>query len=141
MTEFVTTLRAVPGATVFDHRTDGLWMTAPALDVVALATAMKQLGGRLSTMTAVPLENGETTIIYHYCIGRDTVNIKTRTRERALPSLAALTPSANWIEREIHDLYAVDFVGHPGLLPLVRPPTLSAGFFRRTEVGPAPERQ
>lgn len=134
--DLVATLCSLPGATVFDSREDGLWMTAPNLDVMALAKAMQHWGGRLSTTTAVPLESGETTIIYHYCVEHVSFNIKTKTHNHAQPSLALLTPSAAWIEREIHDLYAVDFAGHPGLSRLVRPPTLPDGFFREG-AGPA----
>jgi Ni,Fe-hydrogenase III component G len=132
--DIVETLRGLPGAAEVDRRTDGLWMTAPALDVAALAAVMLPLSGRLSTMTAIALESGETTIIYHYCVGTVAVNIKAETRNHAQPSLAALTPSAAWIEREIHDLYAVEFVRHPRLTRLVRPPSLPDGFIR-TEAG------
>jgi Ni,Fe-hydrogenase III component G len=135
------TLCGLPGAAVFDHQTDGLWMTALAIDVTAMACAMQEEGARLSTMTAVALESGETTIIYHYCVGRTAINIKTQTSNHVQLSLAPLTPSAAWIEREIHDLFGVEFVGHPGLTRLVRPPTLPEGFFRVGARGADPAEQ
>jgi NADH:ubiquinone oxidoreductase subunit C len=39
---------------------------------------------------------------------------------------------ASWPEREIHDFFAVKFVGHPNLVPLLRPPGLKEGFFRES---------
>jgi NADH:ubiquinone oxidoreductase subunit C len=42
---------------------------------------------------------------------------------------------ASWIEREIHDFFAVEFIGHPNLIPLLRPPGLKDGFFRESGSG------
>jgi NADH-quinone oxidoreductase subunit C len=36
-----------------------------------------------------------------------------------LPSLTALWPAADWHEREAHDLFGVEFEGHPNLSPLL----------------------
>jgi len=120
----------LPGATAVERRIDGLWMAAPALDVLAMAETMHRLGARLSTMTGVALGNGETAIIYHYCLGCLTVNLKAETHEREIPSIAPTTQAADWSEREISDLYGVRFAGHPNLTRLIRPPSLPSGFFR-----------
>ena len=105
-------------------------MAAPALDVLAMAETMHRLGARLSTMTGVALGNGETGIIYHYCLNCLMVNLKAETRDRAIPSIAPITQAADWSEREISDLYGVRFAGHPNLTRLIRPPSLPPGFFR-----------
>jgi Ni,Fe-hydrogenase III component G len=123
-------LSQLPGATAVESRTDGFWMAAPALDVLAMAETMHRLGARLSTMTGVALGNGETGIIYHYCLGCLTVNLRTETRDRAISSIAPITQAADWSEREISDLYGVRFAGHPNLTRLIRPPSLLPGFFR-----------
>ncbi len=123
-------LAGLPGATEVEVRPDGLWMAAPQVDVLALARLMAELQARLSTMTAIALADGETEIIYHYALGQRAANIKTRTRQGAIDSIALVTRAANWIEREIHDLYGVTFAGHPNLARLLRPPQLPEGFFR-----------
>lgn len=120
----------IPGATPVEQRADGLWMTAPGLDVIAMAQLMHRIEGRLSAMTGVAAEDGETAIIYHYCIGAQMLNIRTTTRDRAIPSITPVTKAADWAEREISDLYGVSFVGHPSPGRLLRPPSLSPGFFR-----------
>jgi NADH:ubiquinone oxidoreductase subunit C len=71
-------------------------------------------------------------LIYHFVLGSTALNIKVRTQKNTIPSITPITPSANWIEREIHDLYAVEFIGHPYLERFIRPPELSIGFFRET---------
>ena len=123
-------LCALPGATRFERRIDGLWMVAPALDVLAMAELMNRLAARLSAITGVALDHGETSIIYHYCLGDLTINIRTETRDRTIPSITPVTRAANWSEREISDLYGVRFAGHPNLARLIRPPSLPPGFFR-----------
>jgi NADH:ubiquinone oxidoreductase subunit C len=105
-------------------------MQAPRLDITAMAEAMHQLGARLATMTGSALPSDETTVIYHYILGSATINIRTESRDRSLPSIAPVTRAADWIEREIHDLFGVDFVGHPNLTRLIRPPQVPQGFFR-----------
>jgi len=123
-------IRQIPGATPVEQRADGLWMTAPKLDVVAMAELMRRIDARLSTMTGLAGEDGETTVIYHYCRGARMLNIRTTTRDRAIPSITPVTKAADWAEREIGDLYGVSFSGHPNPGRLLRPPSLSPGFFR-----------
>jgi NADH:ubiquinone oxidoreductase subunit C len=110
-------------------------MAAPVLDVLAMAEQMHRLEARLSTMTGVALGSGETGIIYHYCLGAVPINIKTETRDRAIPSITPVTRAADWSEREISDLYGVRFTGHPNPTRLIRPPSLPPGFFRDTGGG------
>jgi NADH-quinone oxidoreductase subunit C len=123
-------LAGIPGAALLEVRGHGLWMTAPGIDVLHMARAMISLGFRLSTMSGTAQEDGETEVIYHYSMARTSLNIRTQTRGGALPSISQLERSASWIEREIHDLYAVTFVGHPNPERLLRPPQLEEGFCR-----------
>jgi NADH:ubiquinone oxidoreductase subunit C len=109
---------------------DGLWLDAPGLDVTRMAAVANDLGMRLSTMTGIALEDGETQLIYHLVSGPTVLNIKVNTDQNSIQSITPIMPAANWIEREIHDLYAVEFVGHPHLERFIRPPELPVGFFR-----------
>jgi NADH-quinone oxidoreductase subunit C len=124
------TLARIPGATPVEARPDGLWMVAPDLDVQAMAEAMSSAGFRLSTITGLAQPDGETTIIYHFIRLHQAVNVKTRTHDNTLPSIAPSVRPASWAERELRDLFAVTFTGHPNLAPLIRPPQLKEGFFR-----------
>jgi NADH:ubiquinone oxidoreductase subunit C len=123
-------LSAIPGAQPWQPGEESWWMDAPGLDVVAMAQAMQTAGARLVTLTSLAA-GSETEVIYHYFWQGKSLNLRVHSIEQALPSIAALIPAAEWIEREIHDLYAVRFEGHPGLTPLIRPPELENGFFRR----------
>lgn len=125
-----TLLEAIPGAAPFEHRGKELWMTALALDVVRMAELMLAHQARLSTMTGIALGNGETEVIYHYVLGSQAYHFKTQTRSNCLPAITPVTAAADWIEREIMDLYAVTFEGHPNPARLVRPAQLEPGYFR-----------
>ena len=128
--ELVNNLIQLPGAGQVQNNPDGLWMESPELNVLALAELMKTLEARLTTISAISLENGETEIIYHFAMGGQAINVKTLTKENAIPSIAVIIKAANWIERENHDLFGVNFTGHPNLKRLIRPHQLSDGFFR-----------
>ena len=91
----VTLLQALPGATVLESRADGLWMDAPGLDVTALAVLMLQEETRLSTMTGIALDGGETQIIYHYAKGGQAWHFRVNTRQNSLPSITPVTAAAH----------------------------------------------
>lgn len=136
MTEDLAARLGTLGGGEVRRRPDGWWVEAPAGDVVAVARGMVGLGARLVTITGVALPEGETELIYHYAVGTATVSVRTETRRQAIASITPVTPAAGWIEREVADLYAVDFEGHPQRRRLVRPPALPAGFFRRPSGSP-----
>lgn len=112
------------------HAPDGLWLTASRLDLTPVAAALRDLSARLSTVTGIAIGDNETELIYHFVIGTTALNLKVNTQNNSMGSITPLFPAANWIEREIHDLYAVEFSGHPNLERFNRPPELAVGFFR-----------
>ncbi len=53
---------------------------------------------------------------------RQRLIVKTRTKEwETIESLVAVWPGANWLEREIYDMYGVRFVNHPNLKRILLP--------------------
>jgi len=50
--------------------------------------------------------------------------LRTRVGRAApsVPSIVEVYPGAAWHERETHEMFGVDFPGHPGLVPLLLPP-------------------
>ena len=58
-------------------------------------------------------------MVYHlYSVAKNKrLRVKARVAEQApeIATLCALWPSANWMEREVWDLYGVRFTGHPDL--------------------------
>jgi NADH-quinone oxidoreductase subunit C len=71
------------------------------------------------------LDDGFRIVVHLWStVGRNGLLIRTLT-SRATPvvaSLVAIYPGAAWHERETHEMFGVDFAGHPGLTPLLLPP-------------------
>jgi NADH-quinone oxidoreductase subunit C len=49
------------------------------------------------------------------------VKIQLEEQDARMPTLSGVWPSANWCEREAHDLFGIEFAGHPDLRPLLLP--------------------
>ena len=53
---------------------------------------------------------------------RHRVRVKARLAEgEAVPSVTGVWPAANWLEREVYDMFGVTFTGHPDLRRILMP--------------------
>lgn len=78
---------------------------------------------RFVIATAIDCEN-YYEIIYHFSYDQTgcVINQKTFIRDHENPQIESITPliaGAEWIEREMHDLYGIDFKNHPRLERLI----------------------
>ena len=81
----------------------------------------------LSDLTCVHYTMGEGTfeVVYNlYSIPRnERVRLKASLSEGAdIDSVTGVWPSANWMEREVYDLFGVKFRNHPDLRRILLPP-------------------
>ncbi len=64
-------------------------------------------------------------IVYHICSLENKIKLTVKTTvERSggkIDSIQDIIPAANWFEREIWELYGVDFNGHPNLTRFLLP--------------------
>jgi NADH-quinone oxidoreductase subunit C len=61
-----------------------------------------------------------------YCLYSTTHRHRVRLKVRAgdnepVPSVSGIWPSANWLEREVYDLFGVNFIGHPDRRRILMP--------------------
>lgn len=94
----------------------------PAQRVVDAMAALKETGGfsRLSLLTAVDLPEGAGLEML-YVVSRPSdgtlVAIKVPLAEGSplVPTISGVWRAAEWLEREVYDLFGVVFEGHPDL--------------------------
>jgi NADH-quinone oxidoreductase subunit C/D len=65
------------------------------------------------------------TVVYHLTSfdRNQDLRIKTalRNSDLNLPSITSVWESANWYEREVYDMFGIDFTGHPRLTRILMP--------------------
>lgn len=81
----------------------------------------------LSDLTCVHVPDREESpfeIVYNlYSIGaNERVRLNVATTEAGVESVTNVWPAANWMEREVYDLFGVTFKNHPDLRRLLLPP-------------------
>jgi hypothetical protein len=95
----------------WEKRSDGWWLGTRDTDVEKMAHVMIESKARLVTMTAREDSDGEFRIIYHWDLEGRMLNMVAMTDKGCIPSIAMIHPASDWMEREIHEYFAVQFNG------------------------------
>ena len=116
---------------------DNVRVIVPAEQVYSVLETLKMAGGfdMLVDITAVDyLEYPDATDRYGviYCLlstnSGERVIIKTHLNEPelTLPSVYGLWRGADWMEREVYDMFGIAFEGHPDLRRILMPEEFTA---------------
>lgn len=118
---------AVSEATIF-RGMPTLWVAKDFLFAVCELLKSDEGGAYtlLTDETAVdyPKREKRFEIIYHlYSFKRnDRLRLKVAVGEdEKVPSLVSVWPTANWLEREVYDMFGVQYEGHPDLKRILMP--------------------
>lgn len=92
----------------------------------------KELGARMSIASGVDARAG-IEILYHMAMDRHnmiiTVKVLVKKPELEMLTFTDFMAGAEWIEREIHDMFGVNFAGHPNLKTLLLPDDWPEGVY------------
>ncbi len=98
--------------------------------IVAVATHLRDHGDShfelLTDLTATHYPEAEDPfeVLYQlYSIEHNRrLRLKVRIKEgRAMPTVSGVWSSADWMEREVYDLFGIEFEGHPDLRRILLP--------------------
>lgn len=109
-----------------DRKQPYLVIDSARLLEIALYTRDEEKFDLLEDFTAVDWPRREkrfdlVAILYSFPHNtRLRLKIPLAEKERA-PSLAEIWPTANWLEREIFDMFGIEFAGHPDLKRILLP--------------------
>jgi len=114
--------REMGATTSWEEAFGSPWLRPGSLDTPRMAQVMLSHGARFVTITALPeSEPGLVLLSYHWDLDGQLLTVETRTEEGHIPSIRERCRAADWIEREIHDCFAVQFDGAVQEPLLLRP--------------------
>jgi len=88
------------------------WLNPGTLSVRDLAKGMSAVQARFVTITAVQLPGEQgLRLEYHWDIGGQLLGFPFQLAGNSIDSIYDLCEAVDWIEREIHEGFAVDFLG------------------------------
>ena len=88
------------------------WLNPGAVSVRELAQAMNAIGARFVTITAYQLPgDAGFRLEYHWDLTGRLLGFPFQIAGNSIESIFDLCEAADWIEREIHEEYSIDFAG------------------------------
>jgi NADH:ubiquinone oxidoreductase subunit C len=88
------------------------WLALDATKMRELAKAMNEIHARFITITAYQLPKDEGfRLEYHWDLNGQLLGFFFQLAGKSIESIFDLTEAADWIEREIHEEYGIDFTG------------------------------
>ncbi|MEI8176309.1 MAG: NADH-quinone oxidoreductase subunit C [Candidatus Omnitrophota bacterium] len=117
-------------------------------DVLFFGTLLfKELGCRLITITAVDTP-AALELLYHFAYDAQgkIITLRTFIRNKEFPTIESLAPmikGADWIEREVWELFGITFLNHPNLTHLLLIDDWPAGKYplRHDQKNGSPEKE
>ncbi len=88
------------------------WLAAGALDARQLTQSLQQKGARFITITTYELpEAAGFRLEYLWDLNGQLWGFSLHISDKTVPSIFDICEAADWIEREIHEEFAIDFSG------------------------------
>jgi len=110
---------------IFEKSKKRIYIAVAKIDAKeVIGYLFKDLKARLSIATGVDTRTG-IEILYHMTFDKDNMIVSVKVMvdkpELEMPTITDIIPGSLWIEREIHEMLGVNFIGHPKLERLLLP--------------------
>lgn len=110
----------------FEEKGLHLEVTVDAAQILAAAQLLDREGFAIDAVTGMDWpKQALLEVIYDFLHFESGLRVAVRARlPRATPKIATISkiyPGADWHERETHDFFGIDFVGHRDLSPFMLP--------------------
>ena len=113
------------------------WLNPGAANIRDVTQAMNAAGARFVTITAYELPgDAGFRLEYHWVLQGWLLGVPFQITANSIESIVDLIEAADWIEREVHEGFAIDFTGRE-YVPLMLRPGDKPGVNLR--VAPAPD--
>jgi NADH:ubiquinone oxidoreductase subunit C len=97
------------------------WFNPGTKSVREIAQAMNEIGARFVTITAYQLAASEGfRLEYHWDLQGQLLGVAFQIAGNTIESIFDLCEAVDWIEREIHEEYNIDFTGREYVPLLMR---------------------
>ncbi len=88
------------------------WIDSGALDLRQLTLALKEKGARFVTLTAYELPDDQGFCLeYLWDLKGQLLGCSRKIANKSTPTIYDICEAADWIEREIHEEFAIEFNG------------------------------
>jgi NADH-quinone oxidoreductase subunit C len=117
----------------FDKSPKRVYFDIKSEAIVKMARYLyKDLHARFNIASGID-DRSHLEILYHFTIEDLNLVISLRVKlDKAKLEIDSITPmfeGANWIEREIHEMFGINFKGHPNLKRLLLPDEWPEGVY------------
>lgn len=103
---------SLPKSSTFSEIGGVFWYGDTGLKVRDVAQAMNAVGARFITITTYELPaNGGFRLEYHWDLMGKVLGFRFPLTGNTIESIYELCEAADWIEREVHEEYRIDFTG------------------------------
>jgi Ni,Fe-hydrogenase III component G len=106
---FLATLQKLGIGDAWEQKGGSWWIFTDSANVRNTAQVMVAHDARLATVSSFENETGEILLDYHWSLYGTLVTIETLTKNKQVNTITDIFPGADWVEREIHDYWLVEF--------------------------------
>jgi NADH:ubiquinone oxidoreductase subunit C len=99
-------------STPLEQRSETCWIDPGTKSVRELTAAMSAMGARFITITAYQLpKEGGMRLEYHWDLQSQLLGASFALAGNTIESIYDICEAADWIEREVHEEFAIEFTG------------------------------